>query len=71
MSMWPSLSTGGEGGYKPEEYSASGTILYILNQVYHTHSQVYRWFCQSGLSQITILDPGVSFIGIRLAEVPL
>lgn len=34
-------------------------------QFYYTHPEVYRWFREAGLEQITVLEPGISFIGSR------
>lgn len=37
-------------------------------QFYYTHPEVYRWFRESGLTEIMVLEPGISFIGTRPAE---
>ena len=38
-------------------------------QFYHTHFEVYRWFLEAGLTEIAVLEPGVSFIGTRPLDV--
>lgn len=38
-------------------------------QFYHTHFEVYRWFLEAGLTEIAVLEPGVSFIGTRPVNV--
>lgn len=37
-------------------------------QFYYTHPEVYRWFRESGLVEIAVLEPGISFIGTRPLE---
>lgn len=37
-------------------------------QFYYTHPEVYRWFCESDLTGIAVLEPGISFIGARPLE---
>lgn len=37
-------------------------------QFYHTHFEVYQWFREAGLTDIKVLEPGVSFLGTRPAE---
>ena len=34
-------------------------------QFYYTHPEVYRWFHGAGLTEIGVLEPGISFIGTR------
>lgn len=34
-------------------------------QSYHTHHEVFGWFKKAGLTEVTVLEPGVSFIGTR------
>lgn len=34
-------------------------------QSYHTHPEVYRWFRDNGLTDVTVLEPGISFIATR------
>ncbi len=34
-------------------------------QFYHTHFEVYQWFRDAGLTDIKVLEPGVSFLGTR------
>lgn len=34
-------------------------------QSYHTHHEVYGWFAEAGLTDIAVLEPGISFIGRR------
>jgi SAM-dependent methyltransferase len=38
-------------------------------QFYYTHFEVYRWFLEAGLTEIAVLEPGVSFIGTRPPDV--
>lgn len=37
-------------------------------QSYHTHWSVYEWFRESGLTEVGVLEPGVSFIGSKPEE---
>lgn len=34
-------------------------------QFFYTHPEVYRWFRDAGLTDIAVLEPGISFIGTR------
>lgn len=34
-------------------------------QSYHTHPEVYRWFAEANLTNVAVLEPGVSFIGTK------
>ena len=34
-------------------------------QSYHTHCEIFQWFRDAGLSDISVLEPGISFIGNR------
>lgn len=34
-------------------------------QSYHTHPEVFGWFEEAGLTQIKVLEPGISFIGMK------
>lgn len=34
-------------------------------QSYHTHPEVFRWFAEAGLTDIAVLEPGISLIGSK------
>ena len=34
-------------------------------QSYHTHPEVYKWFAEANLTNIAVLEPGISFIGTK------
>lgn len=36
-------------------------------QSYHTHHEVFQWFRDSKLTDITVLEPGISFIATKVA----
>ena len=34
-------------------------------QSYHTHPEVYKWFAEANLTDVAVLEPGISFIGTK------